>query len=201
MICNKPGDRSVPQNPNVRWGHVFVSVQRLCGSFFLIRFSSALLFCTLNCSVFKPALCIFHFSVCPSVPETLNLWGQSRSQVRSSGTGLHSVSTSYKNRGIFVAKILHDDNLFHQKVVCFNVSFGILCLKHKKTLRWYSFLLALMYLNLQLCVSSACWQFQYVYLSCHDQEEEEEDPSCSTDTLRGPTLLAGFVLKPSRGGQ
>lgn len=36
----------------------------------------------------KPAL-----PVCPSVPETLNLWGQSRSQVRSSGTGLHSVST------------------------------------------------------------------------------------------------------------
>lgn len=35
-----------------------------------------------------------NFPVCPSVPETLNLWGQSRSQVRSSGTGLHSVSTS-----------------------------------------------------------------------------------------------------------
>lgn len=34
--------------------------------------------------------------VCPSVPETLNLWGQSRSQVRSSGTGLHSVSTCWK---------------------------------------------------------------------------------------------------------
>lgn len=37
----------------------------------------------------------FNLSVCPSVPETLNLWGQSRSQVRSSGTGLHSVSTAY----------------------------------------------------------------------------------------------------------
>lgn len=43
--------------------------------------------------VFKAFMCC-HFLVCPSVPETLNLWGHIRSQVRSSGTGLHSVSTS-----------------------------------------------------------------------------------------------------------
>lgn len=45
--------------------------------------------------VFKAFMCC-NFPVCPSVPETLNLWGHIRSQVRSSGTGLHSVSTSPK---------------------------------------------------------------------------------------------------------
>lgn len=45
--------------------------------------------------VFKDFMCC-NFPVCPSVPETLNLWGHIRSQVRSSGTGLHSVSTSLK---------------------------------------------------------------------------------------------------------
>lgn len=44
---------------------------------------------------FKAFMCC-NFPVCPSVPETLNLWGHIRSQVRSSGTGLHSVSTSQK---------------------------------------------------------------------------------------------------------
>lgn len=45
--------------------------------------------------VFKAFMCC-NFPVCPSVPETLNLWGHIRSQVRSSGTGLHSVSASPK---------------------------------------------------------------------------------------------------------
>jgi len=32
-ICGEPRDQLVSQNPNVRWGHVFASVLRLCGSF------------------------------------------------------------------------------------------------------------------------------------------------------------------------
>lgn len=43
FFCSKPADQMVPQNPNVRWGHVFVSVQRLCGSFFRICFIAAAL--------------------------------------------------------------------------------------------------------------------------------------------------------------
>lgn len=46
--------------------------------------------------IFKSSPVYLNVPVCPSVPETLNLWGQSRSQVRSSGTGLHSVSTSHR---------------------------------------------------------------------------------------------------------
>lgn len=36
----------------------------------------------------------FVFTVCLFVPETLNLWGQIRSQVRCSGTGLHALSST-----------------------------------------------------------------------------------------------------------
>lgn len=55
----------------------------------------------------------FTFTVCPSVPETLNLWGQSRSQVRSSGTGLHSVSTSHTKE--------HFVNYLYMIDICSNV--------------------------------------------------------------------------------
>ncbi len=47
-----------------------------------------------NCQFLIPETwSCFFFTVCLFVPETLNLWGQTRSQVRSSGTGLHAPSS------------------------------------------------------------------------------------------------------------
>lgn len=119
----------------------------LCQGFLLLLFLSS------GC-VFKPSVVYFNFTVCPSVPETLNLWGQSRSQVRSSGTGLHSVSTSHKKEHFIQILIRHS----------LKSSVLIWCLlKHKKTLGWYNVCLSIL-----LYVSAVCWLFQYVYLSSHD---------------------------------
>lgn len=91
LLARTPGIRSVPQSPNVSWGHAFVSMPHPCRWFPCNTFHHIPIYTILQSDEAaldsKPAL-----PVCPSVPETLNLWGQSRSQVRSSGTGLHSVS-------------------------------------------------------------------------------------------------------------
>lgn len=103
LFGRTPGICSVPQNPNVRRGHVFVSMPQPCGCFptiLCITFLLTFLQCSDEAaSDLKPPL-----PVCPSVPETLNLWGQSRSQVRSSGTGLHSVSTRQKEKVILLSE-------------------------------------------------------------------------------------------------
>lgn len=76
-----------------------------------------LLFFVSNGCVLKSYVVHDNFTVCPSVPETLNLWGQSRSQVRSSGTGLHSVSTAHK-KNHFIEVLTYSSNIF-SRVICF----------------------------------------------------------------------------------
>lgn len=121
LLGRTPGIRSVPQSPNVSWGHAFVSMPHPCCWFACNTFHHIPIYKILQPALdSKPAL-----PVCPSVPETLNLWGQSRSQVRSSGTGLHSVSARQSEKRIFFWSGVHSwwsssrrcPFYYHEKIV------------------------------------------------------------------------------------
>lgn len=105
-LIKAPGFVSDPQqNQDPGWcrriqmSDEVMSLSRCCGSavlsvnkFVFLNLTAGLFLCNKWLRFHTLPVC-FNFTVCPSVPETLNLWGQIRSQVRSSGTGLHSVST------------------------------------------------------------------------------------------------------------
>lgn len=169
LLGRTPGIRSVQQSPNVSWGHAFVSMPHPC--------------CWFPCNTFHhiPIYAILQsdeaaLPVCPSVPETLNLWGQSRSQVRSSGTGLHSVSARQSGKRIFGGE--------------FTLGEAPLVIAPFITTRRLS------------DATMSRWHLRYVpdVIGMHQVGPGDGRPSsCSADSLRGPILLAGFVLSPSPG--
>lgn len=169
LLGRTPGIRSVQQSPNVSWGHAFVFMPHPC--------------CWFPCNTFHhiPIYAILQsdeaaLPVCPSVPETLNLWGQSRSQVRSSGTGLHSVSARQSGKRTFGGE--------------FTLGEAPLVIAPFITTRRLS------------DATMSRWHLRYVpdVIGMHQVGPGDGRPSsCSADSLRGPILLAGFVLSPSPG--
>lgn len=117
--------------------------------------------------------------VCPSVPETLNLWGQSRSQVRSSGTGLHSVSTRQKEKGDFL----------------FGISLPMRFRRRPRRCHLHYHRKRVGRDNVTLTSTACPWRDR----DASGWTRRWPPPPPAAHALRGPILLAGFVLSPSPG--
>lgn len=151
--------------------------------FLLIRFIPALLFCTFTCSLIKPSLCILISQYAPLSlrPLTCEVKAGHRWGPREQGC-------IQFQRPMQKEHFVKDDYMIN---ICIPRKSSVLMFPFGGDDKMSRFLLALMYLSIQLYVSWVCWLFQCVF-TCHDQDKKKT-PS-ATDTLRGPTLLAGFVL-------